>query len=358
MSYTVGIVGTGQPGNPDRTGFAMAYEHAAGYGKLAECELVACADIVPENAERFAEEHGLPDSAVYESHDAMLADAAPDIVSVTVPPAAHADIVIDCARAGVEAVHCEKPMADTPGDARLMAQECARRGVQLTINHQRRFGKPFRRARELVDAGEIGDVTRVEFDAGNLCDYGTHSFDLSNYLVGDRTPEWVLAGIDYHEENLWFGMHNENEGVALWEYPGGVFGFAATGGPGEAAVDCHNRVVGTEGTIEIGRRTEDAPPLRIRRAGQADWETVDTDGEGMHGSEYHHRAIADLVECLDADREPELRAERALSATELVFGAWESARRRRRVEFPLAVEENPLAEMVESGEIELAPREE
>jgi UDP-N-acetylglucosamine 3-dehydrogenase len=346
MTYAVGIVGTGEPGDPGRDGFAMAYEHAEGYRAVENCELVACADIVPENAERFAAEYDLPASAVYDSHAAMLAAEDLDIVSVTVPPAAHADIVVDCATAGVRAVHCEKPMADTWGDARLMAQECRRRGVQLTFNHHRRFGAPFRRARELVDDGAIGALRRVEFAASNLCDYGTHSFELSNYLAGEATPAWVLAGLDYREENRWFGMHNENQAVALWAYENGVFGLATTGDPGEDAVGCHNRLVGTEGAIEIGYGGETA--LRVRRDGDG-WEAIDTGEEGLHGSEYHHRAIADLVACLDADREPEQRAERALAATELVFGAWESARRRARVEFPLDIEDNPLAEMVESG---------
>jgi predicted dehydrogenase len=355
MTYTVGIVGTGQPGDPGRDGFAMAYEHAAGYRKLEDCELVACADIVPENGARFAEEFGLPEDAVYESHGAMLADADPDVVSVTVPPAVHAEVVVDAARAGVEAVHCEKPMADTWGASRLMAQECRRRGVQLTFNHHRRFGEPFRRARELIDAGDVGSLRRVEFAAGNLYDYGTHSFELSNYLAGEPTPAWVLAGLDYREENRWFGQHNENQSVVLWEYENGVSGLAATGEPGESAVNCHNRVVGTEGTIELGREDADAV-LRVRRDG-AGWEAVDVGGEKLHGSEYHHRAIADLIGALEEERRPELHADRALSATELVFGAWESVRRRGRVEFPLEIEDNPLEAMVEAGDLAPAPAE-
>jgi len=337
-------VRTADPG-PECSG--MAYRHATGYRELDRCELVACADVVEKNAQAFAEAFDLPAGTVYGSHEAMLAETDPDIVSVTVPPAVRADVTVDCARAGVRAIHCEPPMADTWGGARRMAQECWRRDVQLTVNHQRRFGKPFQRAKELLDAGDIGSLRRLEFDAGNRYDHGIHPFDLSNYLTGDRSPEWILAGLDYPEESRISGGHNENRAVALWGYGDGVHGLATTGEPGSGAVDCHNRLVGTEGVIEVGAADAEAV-LRVRRDGSG-WETIDTSHEGLHGQAYTGRGIADLVDCLDAGREPELRAENALNATELFFGAPESARRRGRVDFPLEIEDNPPA-VIESGD--------
>ncbi|MFB6174262.1 MAG: Gfo/Idh/MocA family protein [Halobacteriales archaeon] len=347
MSHAVGIVGTG-PGPETRTaeGYAMAYQHAPAYRDLEDCDLVACADIVPEHAEAFADAFDLPGDGVYGSHGAMLEEAAPDIVSVCVPPSAHAEVVVDCARhPAVGAIHCEKPMADTWGRSRLMAQEADRHDTQLTFNHQRRFGAPFRTAKERLEEGAIGDLERVEFAAPNLYDYGTHSLDLSSYFNDETPPAWVLCGLDYREENLAFGAHNENQAVAQFAYENGVSGLAVTGERGDDLVGCHNRLVGTDGVIEIGR--EDAPVLRIRRDG--DWEAIDCGEEGLHGPGYIERAIADVVDAFDAGRDSELRARNALNATELSFGAYESVRRRGRVEFPLEVEDNPLAAMVETG---------
>jgi len=138
----VGIIGTGRKKDrPDITGFFMAYQHAAGYQALPDqCELVACADIVIENAQAFAEATGIPAEGVFTDYHAMLAAANLDVVSVCTWPHLHAPMALDCAVAGVQAIHCEKPMADSWGAARLMAQECERRGVQLTFNHMRRFG--------------------------------------------------------------------------------------------------------------------------------------------------------------------------------------------------------------------------
>jgi predicted dehydrogenase len=225
--------------------------------------------------------------------------------------------------------------------------------VQLTFNHQRRFGAAFRQAKELLDDGEIGDLERVAFANPNLYDYGTHSFDLSNYFNDERGVEWVIGQIDYREERLAFGAHNANQALVQWEYENGVQGLAVTG-PGEALVGAHNKLVGTDGVIEI--RNDADPPLRIRRAGDESWEAVDCDGESVHGPGFIRRAIADVVDAYGTDRESELCARNALTATETVFAAWESARRRGRVDLPLEITDNPLASMVESGALDVEPR--
>ena len=351
MTYTAAVIGTGpDPENPSGDGYAMGYQHADAYEAHDDVELVACADIVPENAQAFADTYDVDDDGIFEDYNEMVETVEPDLVSVTVPPAIHEDISVDCIRSGVvSAVHCEKPMALTYGGAKRMAQEATRRDVHLTFNHQRRFGRPFRRAKELLDAGEVGDLKRVEFSASNVYDYGSHSFDLSNYYTDHATPAWVLAGIDYREPNVFFGAHNENHAVVQWAYENGVTGLATTG-VGEATIGCHNRLVGTDGVIEVGAHEQEDGVLRVRRDGDG-WEPLDTGGEGLHDDVYIHRAIADVVEAVDTGDPSELDASNALDATEIIFGVWESARRRGRVEFPLEIDDNPLEAMVEAGDL-------
>jgi predicted dehydrogenase len=357
MSYDVAVIGTGaEPDDPGGDGYAMAYHHANAYEKLDAADLVACADIVPENAEAFAVEYGIDDGGIYEDYETMLNEVEPEVVSVCVPPSIHAPICIDCARAAsVEGIHCEKPMAETYGGARQMTQEAARHDVQLTFNHQRRFSDVVRTAKQLLDDGEIGNLERVEFSAGvGIFDYGSHSFDLCNYFNDEVPGEWVMGQIDYREENVLFGSHNENQALVIWQYENGVHGLAGTDSTGQGglaeAIACHNRLVGSEGVIEVGPDGDDAPPLRIRRDGDDEWEHVETE-DGMHDWAFVDRAIAENIRCLSEDEKPELRAENALNATELIFATWESSRRRGRVDLPLDVEDNPLVEMVESGEL-------
>ncbi|WP_276256686.1 Gfo/Idh/MocA family protein [Halomontanus rarus] len=345
-SYSVAFIGTGaDPENPDSSGFAMAYAHANGYRRLENCELTACADIVPENAAAFADRFDIPESHAFEDFRVMLEDVDPDIISVCVPPALHADIVVEAAYEGdLDAIHCEKPMDLTWGGAKQMTTVCQRQGVQLTFNHQRRFLPTWVRAREVVDSGEIGDVQRIEMAPPNVFDWGTHTIDFANQILGDVSPLWVMGEIDYREEQLFFGAHNENQAFGCWEYENGVHGMISTG-PGSSFVPSFIRVKGNEGILDI--EPEDDADLRWRQYGDEDWSrrTIDdTAGPGAISL-----GIQDVVESLETGRRSELDAWNALNATEIIFGIWESARRRARVDFPLEIDDNPLESMVETG---------
>jgi hypothetical protein len=46
-----------------------------------------------------------------------------------------------------------------------------------------------------------------------------------------------------------------------------------------------------------------------------------------------------------------LSARRALNATEIIFAIYECSRRRGRVDLPLTIADNPLAAMVEAGQM-------
>ncbi len=351
----VGVIGTGRKKErPDIQGFFMAYQHAAGYLALPDlCALAACADIVPENAQAFAAANGIPEDGIYTDYHRMLAEANLDVVSICTWPHLHAPMTIDCANAAVRAVHCEKPMADSWAAAQEMVRVCEERGVQLTFNHMRRFGAPFARARDLLQSGAIGDLVRVDLGfQGDIYDTGTHYIDMCGFYAGELAAEWVIGQIDYRTERRVFGAHGEGQALGAWRYRNGVFGALATG-PGAGLIGTTNRLTGTRGTIEVG--VFEGPLLRVRRQGDADWEEIDTGGETLHGPGFHERGIADAVDALLHGREPELSARRALHATEIIFALYESSRRRGRVDLPLTISDNPLAGMVEAGDLRPAP---
>jgi UDP-N-acetylglucosamine 3-dehydrogenase len=343
--FRVAFIGTGR--KPDKAGpmgYAMAYRHAEAYLRLPDAvQMVAAADIVPGNAQAFADQYGF--SELYTDYRLMLQEVGPDLVSICTWPALHAQMIIDCAAAGVPAVHSEKPVAYAFGDAKRCVAACRESGTRLTFNHQRRYGKPFATAKQMIDDGVIGAVQKIEIGVGDLFDYGSHNFDMANWFNGERGSKWVLAGLDYSQEKLIFGTHNENQALAMWEYDNGVIGTANTGDCSRA-VNCHHRVLGDDGIIEIGRTGK--PVLRVLRAGQP-WREYDCDGESCHGPDFIERCIADVVHCLKSGETCMMNAENALRATELIFACWESVRRRGLVHLPLEIEDNPLVDMVEQG---------
>ena len=369
VELDVAIVGTGpDPTSRDRTGFAMAYRHAQAYREHTNCDITACVDIEPDHAAAFGEYYDLPDAAVFTDHDTMLREAQPDVISICVPPSAHAEIVRDCANAPTtRAIHCEKPMATRWDDCQEMVATCAEQNVQLTIDHQRRFARPVVRAKSLIEDDAIGAVRRLEWSEVNLFDAGSHVFDLCDYFVGGSQPSWVLGAIDTSEHREWFGTVNSNRSIVHWAYNNGVQGIASTADGGETAVDAYLRIIGENGTIEI--QPQEGPPLQMRTTGG--WEKIATDGESLYGPRgsklkgvikrvqgltpgesldlpdrpNYARAIDHAIDCLLSGHEPTISGATALRSTELIFGAWESAHNRSRIEFPIGNVGNPFEQL-------------
>jgi predicted dehydrogenase len=132
--------------------------HMLGYKAAPNCQVVALADIDPAAAKEFQAKHGLAGAKVYTDYHAMLATEKPDMVSIATWPKLHCEMVLASADAGVKAIHCEKPIALTWGDAKRMVSRCRETGAQLTFNHQRRFLEPFRKAKQLITSAAIGKL--------------------------------------------------------------------------------------------------------------------------------------------------------------------------------------------------------
>jgi predicted dehydrogenase len=365
-TYSVAFVGTGDPevGRDtdlvSKDAFAIAYRQAPAYQQLDDVELVACADLVPEHAAGFAEDFDIPAEHAYDDYLEMLAEVDVDVLNVATPAPTHADIVIDAAKAGdLAAIHCQKPMARTWGECLRMTRACEERDVQLTFNHELRYGDPWRNAKDLLDDGEIGDLERIETGVGPLYSMGTHVLDQCGYLNDESAVDWVIGNVDYRQENVFSsGATNENQALTTWRYANGVTGVAATG-PGRPFANAFQRLLGTDGVIEVAPFEAEDVDLRVRRAGETEWEVIDC-GEGStggfaNGYPYMIDAMRAVIEGLETGERPEIGAHNALKSTEIIFATYESARKRGRVDLPLEITDNPLEAMVESGALDPAP---
>lgn len=337
----VGIIGCGRPRETSgATGFGMAHWHALGYESAPETELVALADINLDNARAFQSEHG--GDHLYDDYHDMLTRERLDIVSVCTWPGLHAGMVIAAADTGVGAVHCEKPMAPSLAEARAMVDACQRRGTQLTFNHQRRFGDQFRKARQILHSGEIGELVQMEGRCVNLFDWGTHWFDMFGSFNDEQPAAWVLGQIDSRGGREFFGVNVEGQGLSHIRYDNGVHAFLVTGHEADSRFQI--RLTGTDGVIEIGHSAEE--PLRYWGKSTGPWSSVPVADE-TPGVALTKLGIQDLVQALREHREPELSGHRALQATEAMFATYESSRQRKRIDLPFPASSLTISEFVE-----------
>ncbi len=338
------VIGCGRRNDEQRIGCGVSTNHGKAYAGLDGVETVAFCDLVSTRAEAFRDEHGTGEERIYTDCREMLDQEKPDIVSVCTWPKDHPKLVIACAEAGVPAVHCEKPMALTWGAAKRMAEACRRGGTQLTFNHQRRFNPPFRKVRELLADGEVGELLRIESYTGNLYDWGTHWFDMTFFFNGDVPAEWVMGQVDVRTSHTVFGAPLEHQGLSFFRFTNGVYAMMCTGQ--DAPRNVAFRLIGTEGVIELGG--SGGAGLRIMGKGHKGWKQLDKEPQ-LHGAEPFALAIADAVDALQNKREPELAARKALQSTEVLFATYESARRGNRVDLPLDVDDSPIAALIAGG---------
>lgn len=331
-TFKAGIIGCGGRGR----------SHARGYEASPDVEIIACADPSEDTRNAFTEQFDMPNT--YENYQEMLDTESLDFVSVCTWIALHKDMVIAAANSGIKAIHCEKPMAPTWGDAKALYQACVDNDVVITFCHQRRFGAQFIKAKRLANEGAIGELRRLEAACPNLLDWGTHWFDMFFFYNNDEPIDWVIGQIDVAEERTVFGTQVETSGISWLRWKNGVEGLLATGGTGLSGFA--NRLIGTKGIIDVG---SGGAPIRILREG-AEWEQPDLSGLAPE-RDATTLSVLDLVHCIKTGREPELSGRKALQATELIFATYESSRRRAKIHLPLTTEDSALLTMVANGEI-------
>ena len=319
-----------------------AIEAARGVRLTAVCDL---------NAELVATHAVAQGAKGYTDMAAMLAAEKPDIVTIATDTRSHARLTLLAARAGVRAIHCEKPMAVKPSEAREMVAVCEQAGVLLTINHQRRMGD-VAVVRAQIEAGLIGEVLEVHgYCAGDLLTDGTHVVDSLLALVGDPHVNEVLGALDLSVCTARYG-HPVEKGIYMQlATEAGLRMTVSTGSFADRRAYQEYHVVGSRGSLW---RTGDGPSWFISdgqpgtHAAQFDrhcwfthplpatdggpWRLLDTGGVNTnHGA---ISAYEKLVTCLTAGGNHPLAGRRTLQVQNIITAGYLSGMRRAPV--PLA----------------------
>ena len=136
---------------------------AEGVRKTPGLRIAACHTRSDERKEAFARKYGC---RPYPDYAAILEDPDVDAVVLTTPHSAHQEQVLAAARAGKH-VFVEKPITVTLGDARACVEACERAGVVLMVGHCWRWVASVQKAKSLLDAGALGEVTQAAGHFGN-----------------------------------------------------------------------------------------------------------------------------------------------------------------------------------------------
>ena len=358
-TYRAAVVGCG----------GMGRRHASVYAGLPKANVVAAADMHQGSLDIFPERTGVTNT--YLNYREMLEREKPDLVSVTTWENSHCEIVVAAAESGAKGIMCEKPMAMNLYEADEMIAACDRMGTILAIGHMRRYNQFYLKAKQLIDAGQLGEVQRMHaYCRGwDLFLWGTHYADMLYFLNDDQPVEWVFGQISWKQHNMAYPESEslrrrrgdlyiaEDDAIGYMRFPNGVRAMLESGihspkdwAPrGNLGGKCELTIQGTQGlaivsdvslsycTLESGRWFHSDPLTEEERA--------------KHSHLQFEAELQELIGCVETGKEHQLNGRRGRAALEMLLAIYESSRSREVVELPLKARDNPFLAMVQSGEL-------
>jgi predicted dehydrogenase len=277
------VIGTGDRG-------LQLMRHLFSISESSNIELVALCDNFQLNLEKamlLCREHALAPKD-FTDYRQLIEKEQLDAVLIATPLHQHAHITVACLQAGLH-VFCEKAMARTLNDTKLMYDTHMSTGRILQIGHQRLFNPVYLEGMQRIHEGQLGTIGQIraywhrnnnwrralpnnnmqfertvnwrlytEYSAGLLTELMSHQIQVANWAL-QQTPVSVVGtgSIRY-----WNDGREVNDNIALiYSYADGTQ-FVYDSMTSNKKYGLEEQIMGDKGTIEfeVNRQyTEEIP---------------------------------------------------------------------------------------------------
>jgi predicted dehydrogenase len=195
----------------------FAHVHARNLAALpGEVEPVAFCDRNEPKARAFSEQYTAGRAAVFTHSQALLEQAALDLLVISLPPYGHADEVEQAAARGVHLL-MEKPIALASDHAWRMVRAAESAGLHTQVGFMFRFGEAVEYLKGLLDSGEAGPAGLMaaryfcnalhaawwrdrDRSGGQIVEQLIHLLDLQRYLLGQPVSVYSQQANLFHQD--------------------------------------------------------------------------------------------------------------------------------------------------------------
>ena len=304
----MGVVGVG----------TMGKQHAQNIRRLIpEAKLLAVADADLKRAQQVASE--LEIEHAYGSVEALVERRDIQVVVVVTPAKFHGAAMRICAQARKD-IFCEKPFTLTVEEADELLDLTAKAGVRVQVGHVRRYDPPNVKAKQRIEAGEIGDPVifkslardpappPVSYMASGVNgmffqDSTVHEFDLGRWFMNDEIAEIHAYGAVLVFPEI--AQFNDIDTALLnMRFSRGTLGAVENYMQSGYGYDVRTEIVGSKGTIITGYLQQTAEVVLTATGGKTDI----VDHFLVRFAEGYLNEMRDFVQTIVADRDPKVDA--------------------------------------------------
>jgi UDP-N-acetyl-2-amino-2-deoxyglucuronate dehydrogenase len=332
-------------------GLGMALKpHLQSLRELADrVEIAACYAPSAERRAAFAGTN--PDLPLADDLEAVLADKTLDAVLILTPPTTHLELVRRCAAAGKH-VLLEKPLEVSAARALEAVEAMQRAGLRFGVVLQHRFRAASRILKGLIATGELGPLVsgsawirwwrppeyfaqpgrgmKARDGGGVLITQAIHTLDLFQSLTGPITQVAAMAVTSPLR-----AIDTEDVAAAAVRFANGAIGtidattVSYPGFPERIELACRN------GTASLAAESLEVL-LKDGREIRHDGGTAGGGGADpmAFSHEAHKAVIADFLDALDQDRDPEISGREAAKVQLLIEAMLRSSEEGRVVDVP------------------------
>jgi predicted dehydrogenase len=166
------------------------------------CDRTRMVAVCDQNPARLAHvARTYPDLKLRQELDEVLEDPAVNAVAIATPVSTHADLALAALNAGKH-VLVEKPMAATVHEAEAIVRRAREQGLSLMVDHVFIYSPPVRKIKQIIDAGELGEIYYIDSvrinlgliqkDVNVLWDLAPHDLSIVDYFL-NQLPRSLSA---------------------------------------------------------------------------------------------------------------------------------------------------------------------
>jgi predicted dehydrogenase len=316
--------------------------HYPGYQHSDFAELYKLCDVNEELLKGRSKEWDIQN--ITTDYKEVINDPKVDIVEVNLPHHLHKKMVVEALNAGKH-VACQKPIATSVADAEAMVEASKNNEGSFRVLENFVFYPPYVKARELIQAGEIGDPLTIRFKMSSSL-FGSRWIPLSSELWHLKESENGMGQIvfddGYHKLSVamfFFGQvasvmgfidrsfrYIDAPAQLMWRYKDNqVLGSFDTSFSPNLHIaskyfpaDERIEIVGTRGIINLTQCTgqlTDVPPLILYSNGKTFlFEDLETDWQSSFTA-----GVSDFPAAIREKRQSLISGERALEILKMAF---------------------------------------